>query len=74
LNPYYSYGGSSNIFDDGIITEGFISCMETFYREDDSKQDRADNVEQRKSIIEKDPLPKKACENFLGLRLYCKFV
>jgi hypothetical protein len=33
--------------------------METFYREDDYKQDRADNVEQRKSIIEKDHLPKK---------------
>ena len=30
LNPYYSYAADSNIFDDGTITEVFMSCVETF--------------------------------------------
>jgi len=38
LNPHYSYADAS-IFDDGTIIEGFISCVETFYHDDDDKQD-----------------------------------
>ena len=45
LNPYYSYAADTSIFDDGTITEGFISCVETFYHGDDSKQDQAVNVD-----------------------------
>jgi len=47
LNPHYSYADAS-IFDDGTIIEGFISCVETFYHDDDDKQDQAVNVELRK--------------------------
>uniref|UniRef100_K3ZM33 HAT C-terminal dimerisation domain-containing protein n=1 Tax=Setaria italica TaxID=4555 RepID=K3ZM33_SETIT len=46
LNPYYSYGNLS-IFDKATITEGFISCVETFYHHDE-KQDEAVNTELKK--------------------------
>ncbi|KAM0894150.1 hypothetical protein ACQ4PT_024652 [Festuca glaucescens] len=66
LNPYYSYA-DTNIFDDGTITEGFISCVETFYHGDDSKQDQAVNVELRKFQNREGSFAKKlarTCQNF----------
>ncbi|CAD6257414.1 unnamed protein product [Miscanthus lutarioriparius] len=47
LNPHYSYSNPS-IFDEPIITEGFISCVETFYYHDEDKQDQATNIELKK--------------------------
>jgi hypothetical protein len=47
LNPHYSYADPS-IFDDGTMTVGFINCVETFYHDDEDKQDQAVNVELRK--------------------------
>ncbi|XP_021309461.1 uncharacterized protein LOC110432843 [Sorghum bicolor] len=47
LNPHYSYANPA-IFDEPTITEGFISCVETFYYHDEDKQDQAAHVELRK--------------------------
>jgi hypothetical protein len=46
LNPHYSYGDTS-LFDDGIIIEGFITCVETFYHADEDMQDQVVNKELR---------------------------
>jgi len=66
LNPYYSYGNPS-IFDDATITEGFISCVETFYHHDEDKQDHTVNTELKKFQNREGPFNKKlakTCENF----------
>jgi hypothetical protein len=47
LNPHYSYADPS-IFDDDTITVGFMNCVETFYHDDEDKQDQAVNVELQK--------------------------
>jgi hypothetical protein len=46
LNPHYSYVDTS-LFDDGTIIEGFISCVETFYHDDEDMQDQVVNIELR---------------------------
>jgi hypothetical protein len=58
LNPYYSYGDPS-IFDDATITEGFISCVETFYHHNEDKQDQAVNTELKKLQNREGPFNKK---------------
>ncbi|CAA0826329.1 hAT dimerisation domain-containing protein / transposase-related [Striga hermonthica] len=58
LNPYYSYSDNS-IFDDGTITEGFITYVETFYHDDEDKQDQAVNIELRKFQNREGPFSKK---------------
>uniref|UniRef100_A0A8R7PEK6 DUF659 domain-containing protein n=1 Tax=Triticum urartu TaxID=4572 RepID=A0A8R7PEK6_TRIUA len=66
LNPYYSYA-DTNIFDDGTINEGFISCVETFYYGDDDKQDQAVNFELKKFQNREGSFAKKlarSCQNF----------
>ncbi|KAM3410492.1 hypothetical protein ACQJBY_002604 [Aegilops geniculata] len=66
LNPYYSYA-DTNIFDDGTITEGFISCVETFYYGDDDKQDQAVNFELKRFQNREGSFAKKlarSCQNF----------
>lgn len=65
LNPYYSYGNLS-IFDKATITEGFISCVETFYHHDE-KQDEAVNTELKKFQNREGNFNKKlarSCEKF----------
>jgi hypothetical protein len=37
LNPHYSYTDTS-LFDDGTIIEGFITCVETFYHDNEDTQ------------------------------------
>ncbi|CAA0813251.1 hAT transposon superfamily protein [Striga hermonthica] len=49
LNPYYSYSDNS-IFDDGTITEGFITSVETFYHDDEDKQDHAIHTKRRNRL------------------------
>lgn len=66
LNPHYSYSDNS-IFDDGTIIEGFISCVETFYHDDEDKQDQAVNIELRKFQNREGSFAKKlarTCQNF----------
>lgn len=66
LNPYYSYA-DTNIFDDGTITEGFISCVETFYYGDDDKQDQVVNFELKRFQNREGSFAKKlarSCQNF----------
>ncbi|KAM3350754.1 hypothetical protein ACQJBY_023057 [Aegilops geniculata] len=66
LNPYYSYA-DTNIFDDGTITEGFISYVETFYYGDDDKQDQAVNFELKRFQNREGSFAKKlarSCQNF----------
>ncbi|KAL6640608.1 hypothetical protein ACP70R_021731 [Stipagrostis hirtigluma subsp. patula] len=62
LNPHYSYADNS-IFDDGTITEGFISCVETFYHDNEDNQDLAVNIELRKFQNREGSLPR----SLLGL-------
>ncbi|CAD6337167.1 unnamed protein product [Miscanthus lutarioriparius] len=66
LNPYYSYANPS-IFDEPTITEGFISCVETFYNDDEDKQDQTANHELKKFQDREGPFNKKlakACEKY----------
>ena len=58
LNPHYSYANPS-IFDEPTITEGFISCVETFYYHDEDKQDQAVNIELKKFQNREGPFNKK---------------
>ena len=77
LNPYYSYV-DTNIFDDGTITEGFISCVETFYYGDDDKQDQAVNFELKRFQNREGSFAKKlarSCQNFdYNAGMQCDFV
>ncbi|XP_021305486.1 uncharacterized protein LOC8072840 [Sorghum bicolor] len=63
LNPHYSYANPS-IFDEPTITEGFISCVETFYYHDEDKQDQAAHVELRKFQNREGPFNKKLARTF----------
>ena len=76
-NPYYSYA-DSNIFDDGTITEGFMSCVETFYHDDDDMQDQAVNFELRKFQNREGSFAKKlarTCQNFdYNAGMQCDYV
>ena len=58
LNPHYSYSNPS-IFDEPTITEGFISCVETFYYHDEDKQDQAANIELKRFQNREGPFNKK---------------
>jgi hypothetical protein len=63
LNPHYSYANPS-IFDVPTITEGFISCVETFYYHDEDKQDQAANIELKKFQNREGPFNKKLARTF----------
>ncbi|CAD6261061.1 unnamed protein product [Miscanthus lutarioriparius] len=63
LNPHYSYADPS-IFDVPKITEGFISCVETFYYHDEEMQEQAANVELQKFQSREGPLSKKLARTF----------
>ena len=64
-----SWEANSNpsIFEDATITQGFISCVETFYHHDEDKQDQAINTELDKFRNREGPFNKKlakTCEKF----------
>ncbi|XP_066345436.1 uncharacterized protein [Miscanthus floridulus] len=63
LNPHYSYADPS-IFDVPKITEGFISCVETFYYHDEEMQEQAANVELQKFQSREGPFSKKLARTF----------
>ncbi|XP_021317337.1 uncharacterized protein LOC8055100 isoform X1 [Sorghum bicolor] len=63
LNPHYSYANPA-IFDEPTITEGFISCVETFYYHDEDKQDQAAHVDLRKFQNREGPFSKKLARTF----------
>ena len=64
LNPHYSYSNPS-IFDEPTITEGFISCVETFYyHDDDDKQHHAANIDLKKFQNREGPFNKKFARTF----------
>jgi hypothetical protein len=63
LNPHYNYVDPS-IFDAPKITEGFISCVETFYYHDDEMQEQAANIKLQKFQNREDPFSKKLARTF----------
>ena len=63
LNPHYSYADPS-IFDAPKMTEGFISCVETFYYHDEDMQEQAANIELQKYQNREGPFSKKLARNF----------
>ena len=63
LNPHYSYANPA-IFDEPSITEGFISCVETYYYHDEDKQDQAAHVDLIKFQNREGPFSKKLARAF----------
>jgi len=63
LNPHYSYADPS-IFDAPKMTEGFISCVETFYYHDEDMQEQAANIELQKYQNREGPFSKKLARTF----------
>jgi hypothetical protein len=63
LNPHYSYVDTS-LFDDGTIIEGFISCVETFYHDDEDMQDQAVNKELRVFQNKENVFAKKLAKSY----------
>ena len=63
LNPHYSYANPA-IFDEPSITEGFISCVETYYYHDEDKQDQAAHVDLIKFQNREGPFSKKLARTF----------